>query len=364
VFASDPRYGGFVSAYAFPNYELNSISSKDFFAALARGRPVYDFETLRDYVHEDLRIFDEVKPDLVVGDFRLSLAVSARKARLPYVSLCNAYWSPYAARSYLLPAHPINRVLGRHVASVLFKAAAPLIFAHHAAPMRRLRREFGVSDAGIDLPRAYTDADYVAYADLPGLVPTSRLPENHSYIGPVHWSPHVPLPVWWRSFDRSLPIVYVTLGSSGDSRLLPTVVEALAGLPAMIAIATAGASLPMPLPSNAHVAEYLPGDKIAPHASLFVCNGGSLTSYQALAKGVPILGIASNLDQHLNIEAIARRGAGIRLPADRLSIPQLRDTVNRLLSVESYRNAACEIAREFADFDPPKRLAAILGAVT
>ena len=42
----------------------------------ARGRPLYDVETLRGYVRDDLKLIEETAPDLVVGDFRISLAAS------------------------------------------------------------------------------------------------------------------------------------------------------------------------------------------------------------------------------------------------------------------------------------------------
>ena len=51
---------------------------------LAKGRPVYDVNTLRSYVRADLALLEAVKPDLVVGDFRISLGVSARVAGIPY----------------------------------------------------------------------------------------------------------------------------------------------------------------------------------------------------------------------------------------------------------------------------------------
>ena len=45
----------------------------------------------------------EIAPDLVVGDLRVSLSVSARLAGIPYVAIANAYWSPYARRRFPLP---------------------------------------------------------------------------------------------------------------------------------------------------------------------------------------------------------------------------------------------------------------------
>ena len=55
---------------------------------------------------------------------------------------------------------------------------------------------------------------------------------------------------------------------------------------------------------HVHVTDYLPGDIVARHSRLVVCNGGSPTSHQALLAGVPVLGIPDNLDQVLNMSPI------------------------------------------------------------
>ena len=52
----------------------------------------------RAYVREERALLQAVRPDLVVGDLRLSLAISAPVERVPYAALVNAYWSPFAAR--------------------------------------------------------------------------------------------------------------------------------------------------------------------------------------------------------------------------------------------------------------------------
>ena len=284
VLACAPRYREFFPPQAGHVHEIYSITSAQFLAALANGRPLYDLATLRRYVSDDLQLLERVKPSVVVGDFRLSLAVSARRLRVPYVSLSNAYWSPFARPNFQLPSHPMTRVVGRRLASAIFRIVRPIAFAYHALPMTRLRREFGLGGLGFDLRRVYTDADYVAYADIPEIIPTYDLPSHHSYIGPVLWSPPVSPPPWWDSLGTASPLIYVTMGSSGDSALLPRIIEALATLAVKVVVASAGAPIPAALPANVYCAEYLPGELFAKRAQLFVCNGGSPTTQQALAE--------------------------------------------------------------------------------
>src|SRR5581483_395697 len=73
--ACAPRYREFFGSMMRDVLDLHSISVSEFLSRLAHGRPVYDATTLRRYVDEDLCLLEQVKPSVVVGDFRLSLSV-------------------------------------------------------------------------------------------------------------------------------------------------------------------------------------------------------------------------------------------------------------------------------------------------
>lgn len=344
----------------FTRWPIRSIPSRQFLDALADGKPVYDQATLERYVEDDLALLAQVAPDLVVGDFRLSLSVSARVAKLPYVSLINAYWSPYTAPRYRVPNIPLTRFLPVLLADMLFRAARPVAFALHARPLNNVRRKHGLPALGNDLRRAYTDADHTLYADVAELFPPVKMPANHSYLGPVTWSPPLPMPDWWDTLPQDRPLVYVTLGSSGQGQLLPLVLQALSKLPVTVLAATAGTIDLASIPDNARVSSFLPGEAAAARAALVVCNGGSPTCQQALAHGVPVLGIASNLDQFLNMDGILRAGAGTLLRADRLSVKQVCDAIQSLIAHSAARMAAQRVARTFDTYDHASRFEALI----
>lgn len=332
MLACDPRYAAFTAGGHWRCADLRSIPSEQFNRALARGAPVYDLPTLESYVEQDQALIDAFKPDLIVGDFRLSLSVSARLARVPYLTIANAYWSPHYRGGFLLPVLPMTRWLPLPVAAMLFHTFRPIAFAAHCRPMNRLRERHGLPVLGHDLRRVYTDADHHLVPDVASLYPIDGGGARHSYIGPLMWSPDVALPAWWAEpVPEAHAIIYVTLGSSGPGALLNMVLQALEGLPVRVLASTAGAPAPSPLPVNARVAAYLPGDAAAARAQLVVCNGGSLTAQQALSAGVPVLGLASNMDQFLNMAPIEAAGAGITLRADRISTTSIRAACQRLL---------------------------------
>jgi UDP:flavonoid glycosyltransferase YjiC (YdhE family) len=183
---------------------------------------------------------------------------------------------------------------------------------------------------------------------------------THHYLGPVLWSPETSLPSWWDRLPAHRPCVYLTLGSSGPANRLPRIVDALASLPITLLVATAGRAAPAAQHAKVHVAEFLPGSVAARRADLVVCNGGSPTAYQALAEGVPVLGIASNLDQHLAMHYIARAGAGRLLRSEHASGERLRAVTQQMLASPSYRRAAGSVAQEFACWSAADRFRALV----
>jgi UDP:flavonoid glycosyltransferase YjiC (YdhE family) len=350
--ACDARYGRFLAHLDFPIQTVRSTTSETFLDALARGRPVFSQSTLAAYVRDDLRLIETAKPDAVVGDFRLSLSVSARLARIPYVNVTNAYWSPYARPRFRMPSLAVSHAFSAKIGDALFSLARPLAFAMHAMPMNRLRRAQGLPPLGWDVRRVYCDGDLTLYADVPELIPTFDAPPSHRYIGPVLWSPTAGLPSWWREATANEAPVYVSLGSSGQTKSLPMVVDALCALGRPIVVATAGLSISLPKRDRVWVADFIPGEIIAAKACAVVCNGGSATTHQALAHGVPVVGLASNLDQQLNMDYIERFGAGIRVHSDRVDATAVREATRRVTEHNGFGARAGAAAGALARIRP------------
>ena len=340
IFACDPRYNSLLETSRLKLLPLHSVSSEQFFKSLASGSRLYSKATLDAYVQADLGLIKSCQPDVIVGDFRLSLSVSARLAGIPYITISNAYWSPYARPHFTVPELPMLKFTGVKLGQRLFDWVRRFAFRYHALPLNQLRKQYGLPPLGPDLRRTYTDADYTLYADIPQLVPTYDLPDTHRYVGPTLWSPAVPLPDWWNTLPDDKPIVYVTLGSSGPGRLLPMVLKALANMPVTVIAASAGRGLSADVPLNAFVADYLPGEEAARRAALVISNGGSQTSYQALANGKPVIGMAANLDQYLNMQYIQQAGVGQVIRAGTANMDEIIRSVNEILGMPRYTQEA------------------------
>lgn len=350
VFARPSGFAWLTDDAGFQNVDLDCQASDVFARRLERGLPLYDYPTLLRYVEADLALIEAHKPDLIVGDFRLSLSVSARLRGIPYITICDAYWSPERPLDSPLPVLAFTRFVPIALAERVFRTIAPLAFRVHAMPMERLRAHHGLPSLGYDLRRCYTDADMRLFANFPALFPEIKPGPQADFIGPIAWSP----PDRADSADSAdldfldgdEPLIYVTMGSSGDPGVLATLIPVLERTGARVLVATAGKPFPLDFSSGqTRVYDYLPGDQVCKKARLVVCNGGSPTTNQALANGVPVLGIARNMDQFLNMRAIESYGAGLMLRADRANETRLQHVIARLLGEASFTERAGELAR-------------------
>lgn len=340
--------------------EIECIGSAAYLRAVASGRPVFPLDVLERYVQDDLREIERFAPDLVVGDFRLSLAVSARLAGVPYVAISNAYWSPHVRVAFDVPVHPVTRLLGPATVNPLFRLLCPAILAFHALPMHRLRKRYGLPSLGFDLRRIFSEGDVTLLADVPELVPFAEHVESarYVYIGPIVWSPLAPLPAELLHLNEPKDLVYIAMGSSGDPRVLSDLVEGALSTGCRVAVATSGVDLPAS--PRLVTARFLPGNEVSALASLVVCNGGSPSTHQALRAGKPVLGIPGNLDQLLNMQFVTASGAGAQLRADRVSQRRAGDLISAMLGERSFTQRAQEVAASFQAYSSVDRFKTVI----
>ena len=350
VLARPPAFAWLTAQAGFRSVDLQCIDSGVFAQRLEHGQPLYDFATLSRYVEEDLALIDVERPDVVIGDFRLSLSISARLRGVPYITICDAYWSPEQPLRPMLPVLSFTSFSPIPLAALLFQWIAPLALRVHTRPMEQLRAQYGLPSLGHDLRRCYTDADLRLFANFPAMFPSIHPNDQADFIGPIAWSPPVLESTQFRQGER--PLAYVTMGSSGKTDVLASVAAALEEAGYDSVVATAGKRLAKDIQSPfTRVFDYLPGNLVCSQASLVVCNGGSPTTNQALTHGVPVLGVAWNMDQFMNMRAIEEFGAGILLRADRCSPSAVHQAIAKLSSDTRHRQRACALSQSIASDD-------------
>ncbi len=278
-------------------------------------------------ITEELALFSRFRPQVVVTDNRRSATISATQLGMPTVSLTNA--SLVGPLSAIDPTRQELMDIGGPAAGLTPRAMgeSPALRGHHndeVIPISRrdlppLLGEF-IASMGLQPPRYVHELSMgtrTLVLDDPELFPTRDLPAGASQPGPLTFDVHAKLPWWWwkrLSYDE--PLIYASFGSTGAAPLFERVVEQLATVDAQLVVATA--DLIPTVPDKAHACRYLPGSEIARRASLVVCHGGSLTMYQAIASGTPVLAIPSHFEQ--GVEAIPFVRAGLARVVSQLEV--------------------------------------------
>lgn len=175
------------------------------------------------------------------------------------------------------------------------------------------------------------------------------------YVGllPVPPKQHE-LPAWWHELDQTKRLVLVTQGIVANRDLRQLISPTLTALAEedVVVVATTGEqpseSLLIEIPTNAHVASFLPYEFILPSVDLLITNGGYGTVNLALAQGIPIVAAGMTEDKEEVSAHIQWAGVGIDLRTNQPTAESVRAAAREVLDNPVYRQRAKELAREFA----------------
>jgi len=350
--AASPIYDNLFNFKGIKRLNLASLSPKEFLKRLSKGKPVYTKDEITSYVEQDLRIINDINPDIVVGDFRISLYISSKITKVPYISITNAYWSPHSHQTFTVPELPFVKILGPKTGQFIFDLARPIAFKLQAKPFAQVCKKYSIEPPGEDLRHIYTTSDLTLFSDIYELHKDSSNIGQQQFIGPVLWSPEVPLPNWWNKIPSDKPLAYITMGSSGNVSTIPYIIKALEHKNCAAIVANLGKNNVHSSSQDIFVADYLPGEEACKRADFIICNGGSPTTQQALSAGKPVIGVSRNLDQYLNMETLNRFGAGITIRSDSIDLKQVEETIEQVLGNSKLRNKAEEIAFLMKNYNP------------
>ncbi|HZU82959.1 MAG TPA: glycosyltransferase, partial [Polyangiaceae bacterium] len=302
-------------------------------------------------VESDLRVIDAVRPDAVVGDMRWSLCTSARVSGVPYVAITNACWTSRFAVPIALPeGHFLGRLLGARIASAVFPGLFRAMQRYYALGHADVRRRYGLEPL-----RTLFDAiegDITLLADVPEFMPVGRdTPARFRYTGPILWDADMRLPAWFSKLRSDRPTVYFTMGSTGDSKFFEEAVRVFGGTDYQVLITTGGLAEVPGAPGNVFITKYAPGEALVARSDVVVSHGGNGTVYQALSRGVPIIGLPTIFDQEINMGRVRAMGAGIQMSRARYTAAALRSAVETIVRDPSYRERCEWLAVRISQMD-------------
>jgi len=310
----------------FAVHDVETLPQSRMDQFVSRGEyEYYDLEWIDRCVRSERMLINMLQPALVIHDMKPTAALSARLEGVDDARVTQAYNQP----RYPNPIH------------------LPEYFSTEGGPFAQY--------LAVHAAEAKPQASFYFLADAPDLHPIDAPDAGYHYVGPLLDRPPEPprLDILDSGWDTSLPLIYVTCGSSGrPPDYLPELVKAVASRPYRLLITTAGRwpqgdGLGNTLtPDNVRVTDFLPGEWILRRADLLVGVVGVGAVYQALAQGVPIVGSPEHLDHEYHLNRIEVMGLGLKLPRHELCASQILRAVDTILAdAETYRRRCAPLAQ-------------------
>jgi MGT family glycosyltransferase len=311
---------------------------------LARGRQrlVRGFEALlaRGEIEADdlRRAIVETRPEALLIDVNAyGAAVAAAASGLPWATTLPSLLPLEGAGipPYGLGLRPRRGPLGRLRDRVLWALVVRMYGEAMLPRLNDLRAASGLDPFDSPFEQILSPDRLLVLTHRPLEYPRTDLPDKVRMVGPQSWDPAATEPPWLDEPGEPWVLVTCSTEYQGDEALAAAAATGLADEPVRVLI-TLGDADPADLPQAANVRyeRFVPHRPVLERAAAVVCHGGMGITQKAILAGVPLVTVPFGRDQPEVARRVAECGAGVRLPARRLSPRRLRKAVREAMAFE------------------------------
>jgi UDP:flavonoid glycosyltransferase YjiC (YdhE family) len=333
---------------------LNFATAPEYQAFPNGPEPLDFYEAVVHATRDTLPLVGELQPEVVVADIlTLAPALAAELHGIPYATLIPHVdpQPPVGAPIYSIGARLPRTALGR---AFWRRASRPV-----ENGLERGRLELNSVRERLGLPALAhvhngTSRELALIATFPQLeYPRTEPRPNVHVVGPLLWEPPtsaVELPPG----DDPLVLIAPSTAQDAEHRLLEAALRGLADAPVRV-LATWNRrlpSLPLPVPANTRLVEWVSYARTMPQCDVVICHAGHGTLVRALASGCAVVACPVAGDMNENAARVEWAGAGVRVPS-RFTAPRpLRLAVERALADRTIAARARELRSWYAANDP------------
>jgi UDP:flavonoid glycosyltransferase YjiC (YdhE family) len=342
---------------------------------------VGDSNIARELIEGERRALSEIQPDLVIYGFWPMDSIASQLLGIPGVCFLPLPLHPDVLSSSLLKdvpddlkpltylPLPLRRFIVRHVPKPV-KMRAP---GFRQENIRLAAQACGWSGSSRKNLFDMLRADLTIVLDLEDFYVGETLPSTFRIVGPLYATSDRAAdidPAILRLFDPSdeKPKVLCTMRSSGYKEHLLEAVRALtSGIgsgwnsvilapPAICSLQEAKAHAGVG--TNSYITDaFVPALSVNELADVVVSHGGQGTVQTALTCGTPIVGVAMQLEQQVNLDNVGAKGAGIRIPTHRWTASNIQGALRNVLEDRRYQENARRLQQSVRRADGKKRSA-------
>lgn len=310
-------------------------------------------------LNAELNLIDELKPDALIADNRVTATTAAEISGLKIVNIVNVHMSVYKKLPFYSLSHRFSwlpNLLMNPLNQLQNKIECYFFDKFVMKELANVRTAFGLKPK---YSYSYEVGDLTLFADIPIFNPVSTQPSNSYYVGPLVWHNDLSLPEGLIKQSEGKKLIYIALGSLGNKSLLQEL-KYFSKENYQFIVTSSGefSSSDIDLPENIMVVDYISMSKLLPHCDLVVCHGGNGTIYSTLMSGVPMVGVANHQEQYYGIKRLRMLGAGVGFMKSQLSSnggKKLCRVIERVLSDQKFKISAEILKREIQDFGNPAK---------
>jgi UDP:flavonoid glycosyltransferase YjiC (YdhE family) len=370
-------YGGkFESLIEEEGFELKKMEPRLTREKLDRLRLVLSGETLNTVgylsrkeleprVENEIKLFNEIQPAAVLTGWCLSVTISTRAAKVPFVNVLHStsiteYYEaglqswPDRSDFPFLRRFFTEEKMNNWVSKLVLKLDRP------AKPYNVVGEKYGIKRFSnfIEL----IEGDYVLLADIPEWVGLPKVRPHLRYIGPLPARIDREIPEEVAEMPKDKPIVYFAMGSSGKPKLIEDIITGFKGKPyhVIAPVKSNIRDLNLEIPPNVVVTGFLPAHRVNPMADISVIHGGQNTVMNACLSGTPIVGVGMHPEQQANLDACVRKGFAIRLNKKRVTASAVLEAIDKLLHDIKAKEEVEKFRKELLKWNGPSNAAKFL----
>ena len=317
IFAGESEKKKFIESEGFTVLPLYEPDPSLLLDNIRKGRLKFTSDAeIEAMIEADIALYEEVKPDIVLSDFRLSAPISTQLSGLKHVAIVNASSTEYRSLPYAplfdwIPGDSSREYTGFRKPLNSFNLGFEMfVFDNAMSIFKKLSKQHRLRKT-VTATNCLAGVDMTLLADIPEYFPTHDLPDNYHYIGPLTWQTDMPSPSWWPPKRSGGPLVYITMGTTGIEEFFGVVAD-LIRQSDMTAIISTGAQISglKSIDGHIYIEPFVDGDLVMEACDVVVCHGGNGTIYQAIQQGKPVIGIPTIADQQFNMRMVERLGIG------------------------------------------------------
>lgn len=332
-----------------------------------------------DMIKGEIKAYEKIKPDIVLHGFwpMASLARRMMDKEIPGICfvplpLVSNFFDvipdvPEQLKIFSIFSKPVRLWLFRHIPNFI-KSRAPILRQNN---IRHAVYKLGWKGEKLVNTFDLLKADITIVNDLSDYYDQSKFPPNVKFTGPLFSVPNIDEsvdPEILKVFNpqNNKPKIFCTLSSSGSEEMLKEVIKVFTygkGLNwnAVILSPHFSVKKARELLGN-HEGVYItdrfiPASKVNAMADITVSHGGQGTVQTAIYSGTPLVGVAAQQEQFINLSNIESSGAGIRIPFAKWNAENIQKAISKIMSDKRYKESMLKLKNLVSSMDGSKNAA-------